>query len=345
VSHTTEPLLTTSVYNSGALPRARALIELDNMQATRRTQGGHWHGQQQAYAPQSYAPQPAGSLDFQQQRPSDETYRDHRRPQFHPDYLPRVWFGQDVATWIAKMEHIVLQFGEEIVCPEIFAHSFISGDAIKLWYMDLSVPHRKGMTTAPGCWQRFKEEMEHRFSFDVGLRQWDYSPPRTYGSQANAPQYSGLHDYGKARTLLTQFQPPQPAASYRQPSGASEQPTGPPNQRLHNSPMPPASSYVVPPASSYVVPPASSRAVPPASSYVVPPASSRAVPPASSYAMPPASSKAVPPASPKAMPPASSYYMPPASSYYMPPASSKAMPPASSYYMPPASSYYMPPAS
>jgi hypothetical protein len=141
------------------------------MQATRRTQGGHWHGQLQAYGPQSYAPQPAGSLDFQQQHPSGKTHRDHQRPRFYPDYLPRVWFGQDVATWIAKIEHIVLEFGEEIVCTEIFAHSFISGDAIRLWYMHLPEQIKMGMTTDPGCWKRFRLQMEQRFPVGVSLRQ------------------------------------------------------------------------------------------------------------------------------------------------------------------------------
>jgi hypothetical protein len=124
----------------------------------------------QSYAPPSQAPS-AGPFDFQQQRQPDGVYQDHRKPRFRPESLPQVWFGCDVAKWIVEMEHTVLQYGEEIVCPEIFAHSFLSGDAIKLWYMDLSLPHRKGMTSGPGCWQRFKEEMEHRFSVDVGLRQ------------------------------------------------------------------------------------------------------------------------------------------------------------------------------
>jgi hypothetical protein len=126
----------------------------------------------QSYAPPSQAPS-AGPFDFQQQRQPDGVYQDHRKPRFRPESLPQVWFGCEVAKWIVEMEHTVLQYGdsEEIVCPEIFAHSFLSGDAIKLWYMDLSLPHRKGMTSGPGCWQRFKEEMEHRFSVDVGLRQ------------------------------------------------------------------------------------------------------------------------------------------------------------------------------
>jgi hypothetical protein len=115
------------------------------------------------------------------------TSRDHRsKPRFRPDSLPQIWFGDDVAKWIAEMEHVILQHGEEIVCPEIFAHSFISGDAIKLWYMDLPVPTRKAMTTAPGCWTHFKEHMEHRFSVDVGLRQIEAEDRARYPNESYA---------------------------------------------------------------------------------------------------------------------------------------------------------------
>jgi hypothetical protein len=140
------------------------------------------------------------------------------------------------------------------------------------------------------------------------------------GPQAYAPHSSGLHDYGKARAELPQFQPPQPAASYRQSSGQSEQQTRTSDQSLHNSPRSPASSYHMPPASS--------KAVPPGTSYDGPPASSEARPEASSCDGPPASWKVVPPASSEARPEASSYDMPPRSSKAMPPAVRTATPTA-----------------
>jgi hypothetical protein len=123
---------------------------------------------QPSQAPQSFAPQSVGSADFQQQRQYDDT---HRKPRFRPESLPVVRFGDDVATWVAVMDHIILQHGEEIVCPEIFAHCFQSGDAMQLWYMDNDSLWKQVVTTKPGCWDRFKAFIEQRFSVDVGLRQ------------------------------------------------------------------------------------------------------------------------------------------------------------------------------
>jgi hypothetical protein len=103
-------------------------------------------------------------------RDEDDDYKD-RRPRFRTDSLQPVRYGDDVATWLVEMDHIVLKHGEEIVCPEIFGHCFQSGDAIKLWYMGLDPDLRKHYTTGPGCWKRFRNVMERRFTADVALRQ------------------------------------------------------------------------------------------------------------------------------------------------------------------------------
>jgi hypothetical protein len=67
------------------------------------------------------------------------------------------------------MDHAVIQNGEEIVCPEIFANCFTSGDAINLWYMDMLSEFRMMITTKVGCWDRFKLVMEKRFTMDIGI--------------------------------------------------------------------------------------------------------------------------------------------------------------------------------
>jgi hypothetical protein len=69
------------------------------------------------------------------------------------------------------MDHIILEHNEEIVCPEIFAHCFQSGDPIQLWYMDNDSLWKSVVTTKPGCLGGFKAFFEQRFSVDVGLRQ------------------------------------------------------------------------------------------------------------------------------------------------------------------------------
>jgi hypothetical protein len=93
------------------------------------------------------------------------------KPRFRPDSLPKIKYGEDVNVWIAEMDHAVVQHGEEIVCPEIFANCFTSGDAIKLWYMDMPSEFRTMITTKVGCWDRFKSVMEKRFTVDIGIRQ------------------------------------------------------------------------------------------------------------------------------------------------------------------------------
>jgi hypothetical protein len=93
------------------------------------------------------------------------------KPRFRPDSLPKVKYGDDVSVWIAEMDHAVLQHGEEIVCPEIFANCFTSGDAIKLWYMGMPSEFRTMLTTKVGCWDRFKSVMQKRFTVDIGVRQ------------------------------------------------------------------------------------------------------------------------------------------------------------------------------
>jgi hypothetical protein len=119
-------------------------------------------------APQSYVPQSVGPADFQQHRQYDDT---HKKPRFRPESLPAVRYGDDISTWVTVMDHIILQHGEEIVCPEIFAHCFQSGDAIQLWYMDNDSLWKTVVTTKPGCWGRFKAFIEQRFSVDIGIRQ------------------------------------------------------------------------------------------------------------------------------------------------------------------------------
>jgi hypothetical protein len=93
------------------------------------------------------------------------------KPRFRPDSLPKIKYGDDVNVWIAEMDHAVVQHGEEIVCPEVFANCFTSGDAIKLWYMDMPSEFRTMITTKVGCWDRFKSVMEKRFTVDIGIRQ------------------------------------------------------------------------------------------------------------------------------------------------------------------------------
>jgi hypothetical protein len=93
------------------------------------------------------------------------------KPRFRPDSLPKVKYGDDVSVWIAEMDHAVLQHGEEIVCPEIFANCFTSGDAIKLWYMGMPSEFRTMITTKVDCWDRFKSVMQKRFTVDIGVRQ------------------------------------------------------------------------------------------------------------------------------------------------------------------------------
>jgi hypothetical protein len=106
-------------------------------------------------------------------RDEDDDYSSYkdRRPRFRTDSLQPVRYGDDVATWLVEMDHIVLKHGEETVCPEIFGHCFQSGDAIKLWYMGLEPDLREHYTTGSGCWKRFRGVMERRFTADVALRQ------------------------------------------------------------------------------------------------------------------------------------------------------------------------------
>jgi hypothetical protein len=106
-------------------------------------------------------------------RDEDDDYSSYkdRRPRFRTDSLQPVRYGDDVATWLVEMDHIVLKHGEETVCPEIFGHCFQSGDAIKLWYMGLEPDLREKYTTRSGCWKRFRGVMERRLTADVALRQ------------------------------------------------------------------------------------------------------------------------------------------------------------------------------
>jgi hypothetical protein len=124
--------------------------------------------------PQSYAPQSAGSVDFQQQqRQPDGTYnwKEHRKPRFRPESLPHVRYGDDIASWLADMDHVVMQHGEEVVCPEIFSNCFQSGDAIKVWYMGMGSHVIEAFTSGSGCWGRFRKLMEKHFMADISLRQ------------------------------------------------------------------------------------------------------------------------------------------------------------------------------
>jgi hypothetical protein len=122
----------------------------------------------QSQAPQSYAPQSVGSADFQPLRHSDDNYK---RPRFRPETLPAIRYGEDIELWLAEMDNAVLQHGEEIVCPEIFANCFQPGDPIKVWYLGTGPDFRRIMTTKPGCWDRFKDVMSTRFSVDISMRQ------------------------------------------------------------------------------------------------------------------------------------------------------------------------------
>jgi hypothetical protein len=90
----------------------------------------------------------------------------HRR---HPRYLAR-WLRSH-QKGITEMDRAVVHHGEEIVCPKNFANCFTSGDAIKLWYMDMPSEFRTMITTKIGCWDRFKSVMEKCFTMDIGIRQ------------------------------------------------------------------------------------------------------------------------------------------------------------------------------
>jgi hypothetical protein len=121
-------------------------------------------------APQSYACQSAGSVDFpQQQRQPDGTYKEHRKPRFRPESLPHVRYREDIALWLADMDHIVMPHGEEVVCPEIFSNCFQTGDAIKVWYMGMGSHVIEAFTSGTGCWSRFKKLMEKHFMADISF--------------------------------------------------------------------------------------------------------------------------------------------------------------------------------
>jgi hypothetical protein len=45
-------------------------------------------------------------------------------------------FGDDTSAWLEEMDHVVRQQGEIFVCPENFANCFITGDVVKMWYMN-----------------------------------------------------------------------------------------------------------------------------------------------------------------------------------------------------------------
>jgi hypothetical protein len=161
------------------------------MQATSWTQGGHWHGQQQAYAPQSYAaPQPYRDVPqsyaphWQSQAPQSQSPQSYapqshasQSPESHEHEPPRQHHFDEhggcnddedaVARWFAEVDRMVLQYGEEIVCPKVFANSFESDDAFKVWCLGMPSVVRTMITTKPGCWNRFKILFSKWFLTDV----------------------------------------------------------------------------------------------------------------------------------------------------------------------------------
>jgi hypothetical protein len=357
------------------------------MQATRRTHGGHWHGQQQAYAPQS-----SGSHDFPRQRHFDkrgasgyDSYRENRsKHRFRPDTLPQVRYDDDLAMWWAEMDHIVLQYGEEIVCPEILANCFLTGDAIKVWYLGMDSLFRTWMTTEPGCWGRFKTFMKGRFPVgrdgcDVyrvrrprfrpdSLPQVRYGDDITMwlaemdnvvlqqGEEIVCPEImANCFESGDAikvwylglDSLVKTFITTEPGCwglFKKLMKKRFAVNVGLRQRAAGCRPHEPEQRY------------RGDRPREPEQRYRCdrprepePRYGYRHQDPQPRYGQDlpqgPASSYALLPASSKVMPPASSYAMPPASAKAMPPASSYALLPASSKVMPPASSYAMPPAS
>jgi hypothetical protein len=116
------------------------------------------------------------SYDKSRHRRRDRSHDDEdeytdRRPRLRTDSLPKVCYSSDVAIWLLEMDQIVQKHGAEVVCPEIFAHCFQAGDAIKMWYMGLEPDFRTLYTSGPDCWKRFRSAMERRFTADVSMRQ------------------------------------------------------------------------------------------------------------------------------------------------------------------------------
>jgi hypothetical protein len=66
-------------------------------------------------------------------------------------------FGDDTSAWLEEMDHVVRQQGEIFVCPENFANCFITGDVVKMWYMNMGSEIKEITTTKVGCWDRFKK--------------------------------------------------------------------------------------------------------------------------------------------------------------------------------------------
>jgi hypothetical protein len=72
-----------------------------------------------------------------------------------------------VARWFAEVDRMVLQDGEEIVCPKVFANSFQSDDGFKVWCSGMPSVVTTMITTQPGCWNRFKSLFSKWFFADV----------------------------------------------------------------------------------------------------------------------------------------------------------------------------------
>jgi hypothetical protein len=172
-------------------PRYREFARDPELQYQQRARDPELQYQQRAPGPELQYQQRARDPELQyQERARDpehqyreRVYRDFHnydgyqrrewtgKPRFRPDSLPTIKYGDDVNLWVSEMDHAVIQHGEEIVCPEIFANCFTSGDAIKLWYMDMPSEFKLMITTKAGCWERFKSAMEKRFTVDIGMRQ------------------------------------------------------------------------------------------------------------------------------------------------------------------------------
>jgi hypothetical protein len=134
-----------------------------------------------------------------------------------------------VARWFAEVDRMVLQDGEEIVCPKIFANSFKSDDGFKVWCLGMPPVVTTMITTKPGCWNRFKSLFSKWFFTDVSPSIADFI------------------------SELTEFDEQKLKHQEKTTTGEPEQPTRPPDKRLQYSPIPPASSYGMPPKSSNVL--------------------------------------------------------------------------------------------
>ncbi|KAA8896471.1 hypothetical protein FN846DRAFT_893304 [Sphaerosporella brunnea] len=95
------------------------------------------------------------------------------KARFNPSDLPQILFGEDLDEWISQMDHIVTSFGELVVCPHILHRCFVAGDPMRDWYLTKPAEVHLFVTTANGCWDRFRTLLRSRFKPDLGVQQYE----------------------------------------------------------------------------------------------------------------------------------------------------------------------------